>query len=58
VGLAERPLGMFDPLVLGLGAVGAVGAALLGEIFEGGANDMAGGDHEQEEGRPGRPADR
>ncbi len=58
-GLAERPLGAFDPLVLAIGAVGAVGAALLGDALERGANDMAAADHEEEEeGGSGRPADR
>lgn len=41
VGLAGRSPGMLDPLILALGAIGGVGAVLLGTALERRANDAA-----------------
>jgi hypothetical protein len=57
VGLAERPLGALDPLVLALGALGGVGAALLAGVIDRDTNDAAADDkRKRRKGR--RPAPR
>ncbi len=58
MGLAERPLGALDPLVLALGALGGVGAAVLAGHFDRDPKDAAAAGGAREERKGGRPVHR